>query len=317
VRFTDELILPVAAGKGGDGSVHFARRKYQPFAGPDGGDGGRGGDVLLQGSRDVECLEHLRLAKARAEAGAPGGSNLMTGVDGKHCALEAPPGTLATDEATGAELGYIARSGQQLVVARGGKGGSGNPKYATGRRRAPKIAGPGKPGEERQLRLLYRIYCDSALIEPIEPTGLTLLAAISGKPLAELDTELFFRKPRWLRFELEFRRYDVAYLPLRTDVMGGIGQHQLMHLYWARHIFINLAHGGLAFERSWQELWECLQAIPLRRLEQLTVAVPRHFSWPQPLESQAGAVELQIFAADSPDSAYRGFAQQLVGGVID
>jgi len=315
--FLDELTITAQAGKGGDGSVHFARRKYQPFGGPDGGDGGDGGDAVLIGSRDVEGLDHLRNVTVRARDGVAGGPNLCIGSHGADHELPVPLGTCVRAAQSGEWLGAVCRSGERLVLARGGKGGNGNPHYATGRRRAPKIAGPGKPGEAVEAWLSYRIYCDCVLVEPGELRPLTLLPRLLGQDPQAMDYDLYRRKPRWLRLEHEFKRYDVAFLPLDLDALGGIAGQLLRHAYWARHLFVNLMPLGILADTTWRAVWEILHAVELQRLERLTVCTPRAFSWPDELASLAGPVKVHCLAAAGEDDTHALFASQLTGGVVE
>ncbi|MCC7477837.1 hypothetical protein IT575_05205 [bacterium] len=215
----DELQIECIGGKGGNGSVHFARRKYQPFGGPDGGDGGNGGSVLLVGHRDTDTLQELRAHKRRygpflAEPGKPGGENLMIGAVGRDNELPVPLGTLAFETDTGREIGHVRASGERLLAAKGGRGGRGNPKFATGQLRAPKHAEDGRPGEERNIDLLYRIFADTTLMEPLYASRGALLPAVAKRHSDKLDYELYLRRPRWLRIEHEYQLYDVSFLPL-------------------------------------------------------------------------------------------------------
>ncbi len=231
----DELQIECIGGKGGNGSVHFARRKYQPFGGPDGGDGGDGGSVMLLGRRDTDSLYELRAHVRRygpfvAEPGKPGAENLMIGAHGRDNDVPVPLGTLAFESDTGREIGHIRASGERLTAAKGGRGGRGNPKFATGQLRAPKHAEEGRPGEERNIDLLYRIFADTALLEPLYATYAALLPAVAKRHSEELDYELYLRRPRWLRIEHEYQLYDVAFLPLLCSGLLGEEDAELAEL---------------------------------------------------------------------------------------
>jgi GTPase len=315
--FLDELRITAQAGNGGNGSVHFARRKYQPFGGPDGGDGGNGGDVVLVGSRDVESLDHLRNVSVRGKDGVGGGPNLCIGAHGPEYAAPVPLGTCVRSAENSDWLGAVCHSGERFVLAHGGKGGNGNPHYATGRRRAPKIAGPGKPGDAIEAQLSYRIYCDCALAEPGEPRPLTLLPRLLGQEPQALNYDLYRRKPRWVRLERDFQRYDVAFLPLDLDALGGVAGQLLRHAYWAKHLFVNLLPLDILAETTWRAVWEILQAVELQRLERLTVCTSRAFTWPDELSSAAGPVAVRCLAAASEDDMHALFASQLTGGIAD
>ena len=145
-RFIDSLQVHVRAGKGGNGAVHFDSRKYEAFGGPDGGDGGDGGSVVLVGDKNVDNLRNLEYAKLEAEHGVDGAGGLKKGSDARDFEIRVPLGTIAYEARTGAELGQVRETGEKLIIAQGGRGGKGNPKFATGSRRTPKIAKSGEQG---------------------------------------------------------------------------------------------------------------------------------------------------------------------------
>src|SRR5690554_3368654 len=148
--FVDEAKIYVRSGKGGDGMVHFHREKYVPRGGPDGGDGGRGGDVIFEVEPKLNSLNAFRFQRRYiAESGKNGGPNNMTGKSAPPLIVPVPPGTLVYDDETGQLLGDLVEPGQQLVVARGGRGGRGNQHFATSRNQAPRVAEKGEPAEER------------------------------------------------------------------------------------------------------------------------------------------------------------------------
>lgn len=182
--FIDEAIIFVKAGKGGDGVVHFRREKYIPFGGPDGGDGGKGGDVILEVNPSLNTLFHFRQKKSyKAEDGAPGGKQNMTGKSGEDLIIKVPPGTLVYNADTGELLGDLTQRGQQLVVARGGRGGRGNTHFATPIRQAPRIAEKGEPPEEIRLRLELKLIADVGIVGIPNAGKSTLLArTTNAKP---------------------------------------------------------------------------------------------------------------------------------------
>jgi GTPase len=153
--FADEAQIVVKAGNGGNGARSFRREKYAPLGGPDGGDGGRGGDVILRGNRDLwELSPVIRRHKLSAERGGDGLSARKHGKRGADLVVEVPLGTLIT--ADGQEIGDITRNGQEVVVARGGRGGLGNVHFTTPTRQAPHFAQRGEPGEEKTINLDLR-----------------------------------------------------------------------------------------------------------------------------------------------------------------
>ncbi len=164
-QFIDEAKIYVRSGRGGDGIVHFRREKYVPKGGPDGGDGGRGGDVVLEVNSHLNTLAKFRHRRRFvAEAGGRGGPNRMTGKSAEPLVIPVPPGTLVYDDDTGELLGDLTEHGQQLVVAKGGRGGRGNVHFASSRNRVPRIAEKGEPGEERNLRLELKLIADVGLV---------------------------------------------------------------------------------------------------------------------------------------------------------
>lgn len=179
--FIDEATIYVRAGKGGDGIVHFRREKYVPKGGPDGGDGGRGGDVVLVVNPHLNTLATFRHQRRFvAQNGGRGGPNNRTGKSGEDLLVEVPPGTVVYDAETGELLGDLTEPGQRLVVARGGRGGRGNARFATSRNRAPRMAERGEPGEERNLRLELRLIADVGLVGVPNAGKSTFLAAVTN-----------------------------------------------------------------------------------------------------------------------------------------
>jgi GTP-binding protein len=151
--FYDEARIHVKAGDGGDGCVAFRREKYVPYGGPAGGDGGKGGDVILYVDPHLNTLYRFsRQRRFRAEHGEHGRGKDQHGAAGADVRIPLPPGTLVYDADTGELLGDLTEPGQELTVARGGRGGRGNARFASPTNQAPRIAEHGEPGEERHLR---------------------------------------------------------------------------------------------------------------------------------------------------------------------
>jgi GTPase len=179
--FIDEAQIQVSSGKGGDGAVHFRREKYVPFGGPDGGDGGRGGDVILVVKPTLNTLssfQHQR--KFKAEDGSPGGGKDMTGKSGQDLVIPVPPGTLVYDAGRNELIGDLVEPGERLVLCRGGRGGRGNSRFATSRNQAPRIAERGAPAQDMELKLELRLVADIGIIGAPNAGKSTLLAALTN-----------------------------------------------------------------------------------------------------------------------------------------
>jgi GTPase len=177
----DEATIIVRSGDGGDGVVHFRREKYIPRGGPDGGDGGRGGDVVLQVDPNLNTLQNFaRKREYQADPGKKGAGRRMRGKSAPALIVPVPPGTIVRDSDTGDLLGDLTDPGQSLVVARGGRGGRGNAGYANSRNQAPRIAEKGAPGEARKLSLELRLIADVGIVGVPNAGKSTFLASVTG-----------------------------------------------------------------------------------------------------------------------------------------
>jgi GTP-binding protein len=182
--YFDEVTIEVSGGKGGDGVIHFRREKYVPRGGPDGGDGGRGGNVLLQvdpHQNTLSAFRHKRYFKA--QDGIRGKVKNQTGASGEDLIIPVPPGTMVFDEAEGGLLGDLVDEGQQLLVCKGGRGGRGNSRFKTSTNKTPRIAEKGEPPEEKSLRLELKLIADIGIIGVPNAGKSTLLSVVSqAKP---------------------------------------------------------------------------------------------------------------------------------------
>ncbi len=163
--FVDECVIKVKAGDGGRGCVSFRREKYEPWGGPNGGDGGKGGDVILLGDDDVNNLiDYKYKPHWKGERGEHGLGKDCHGREGRHAILRMPLGTVVIDEATGNTVAEIVEDGQRVVLCKGGNGGWGNTHFKTATNRAPKNANPGHEGEAGNFRLVLKSIADVGLV---------------------------------------------------------------------------------------------------------------------------------------------------------
>ncbi len=181
IVFIDEAVIHVEAGRGGNGCVAFRREKFVPRGGPSGGNGGHGGSVRLRATARYNTLFHFqKYPHQRAGKGAPGEGSLRDGAQGRDLVLEVPLGTLVYDVATGECLGDLTAEGQELLVARGGRGGRGNASFKSSVNQAPRFARPGEEGEARTLRLELKLISDAGFVGLPNAGKSTLLSALSA-----------------------------------------------------------------------------------------------------------------------------------------
>lgn len=179
--FIDEAIVRIKAGDGGNGCMAFRREKFVPRGGPSGGDGGRGGDVVMESSERHNTLVHFRFnPEYKAERGRHGEGSNCTGRDGESVILKVPVGTIAYDKENGEKVFDFSEPDQRLVVAHGGRGGRGNQHFATSTHQAPREHEAGKPGDERTLRLELKLLADVGLVGYPNVGKSTLISRISA-----------------------------------------------------------------------------------------------------------------------------------------
>lgn len=233
--FVDEVEIYVQAGNGGDGSASFRREKYIPRGGPDGGDGGDGGSVILVAEEGVNSLAPLSHRKHWvAKHGAPGGSAQCYGASADDLVIRVPPGTIIYDAEHGFVLKDLARQGEQVVVAQGGKGGKGNIHFKSSINRAPRQTTPGGKGESRRLRLELKVIADVGLIGKPNAGKSTLLSRLT-RARPEIAPYPFTTKyPNLGRVQIGFdRTFVIADIPGLIEgahAGAGLGHEFLRHI---------------------------------------------------------------------------------------
>ena len=179
--FVDECVIKVSAGDGGRGCISFRREKYEPWGGPNGGDGGAGGDVILLGSHDTNNLVDYKFKPHwRGERGEHGLGKDCNGREGKDAVLRLPLGTIVTDKSTGKVVAELVEDGQRIVLCKGGNGGWGNTHFKTSTNRAPKRANPGQVGESGEYRLVLKSIADVGLVGFPNAGKSTLVSRLSA-----------------------------------------------------------------------------------------------------------------------------------------
>ncbi len=239
--FIDEARVHVQSGRGGDGVVAFLREKFRPKGGPAGGDGGKGGDVLFVASNSTNTLIDLsRRRRIAAPDGRPGGGKNCTGKSGDDVEVRVPPGTVVKDAESGSVLFDLVEEGARAVVARGGKGGFGNQRFATPTDQAPQHATPGRPGEERELLVELKLIADAGLVGLPNAGKSTLLARVSAAHPKVAPYPFTTREPALGIVDSgDFREIVLADLPgLIEGASGGagLGHEFLRHIERTRLI---------------------------------------------------------------------------------
>ncbi|GLV49298.1 GTPase Obg [Thermus sp. LT1-2-5] len=232
--FQDVLLITVAAGKGGDGAVSFRREKFVPKGGPDGGDGGRGGNVYLRARGSVDSLSELPKRTYKAEDGEHGKGSGQHGRAGRDLYIEVPRGTRVYDADTGELLGDLTQEGEVLLVARGGEGGRGNVHFVTPTRQAPRFAEAGEEGEKRRLRLELMLIADVGLVGYPNAGKSSLLAATTHAHPKIAPYPFTTLSPNLGVVELsEEARFTLADIP---GIIEGASQGRGLGLEFLRHI---------------------------------------------------------------------------------
>lgn len=233
--FVDELEIFVKAGHGGGGCISFRREKYVEFGGPDGGNGGDGGSVIVRARPDFNTLLPLRSQKHyRAGRGTHGKGSNMTGACGDSCILDVPVGTIVRDRETGTLIADLTNAGDEVIVAQGGRGGKGNRHFASSTMRTPRFSQPGEPGEELWLRVELKMMADVGLVGFPNAGKSTLISRISSAQPKIADYPFTTLKPGLGVVDAgDFRSFVVADIP---GIIKGAHEGAGLGLRFLRHI---------------------------------------------------------------------------------
>ncbi|HOC82335.1 MAG TPA: GTPase ObgE, partial [Synergistales bacterium] len=214
MRFLDSAEVSVKAGKGGNGALSFRREKFVPKGGPDGGDGGRGGHVWIVADDHIQTLaDYEYRRKFVAGNGGNGKGRNQTGPDGEDVVVKVPCGTIITEKGTGRFFCDLTVAGDTFLAAKGGRGGRGNARFASSRRRTPRFSEQGGVGEARELRLNLKILADVGLVGFPNAGKSTLLAAISGSKPQIADYPFTTLSPNLGVMDLDQKKIVVADVP--------------------------------------------------------------------------------------------------------
>jgi len=239
MKFVDEAQISVQAGKGGNGSASFLREKYIQYGGPDGGDGGRGGSVFLEGDSGLNTLVDFRhLRKYKAQNGQGGSGRNKTGKSGEDIVVRVPLGSIVTDTDSGERLGEVTAHGQILLVAQGGRGGLGNVHFKSSTNRSPRKTVPGSPGDQLELNLELKVLADVGLLGFPNAGKSTLISTVSAaRPkVADYPFTTLYPNLGVVRIDIE-RSFVIADIPGLIEGAAdgtGLGIQFLKHLQRTR-----------------------------------------------------------------------------------
>lgn len=234
-NFVDYVKMHVTSGKGGKGSVHLHREKYITKGGPDGGDGGRGGHVIIKGNENLWTLHHLKFKRHfKAGHGEHGSKSRSTGADGADVYVEVPLGTVVKDSETDEVIFEITEANEERIICRGGKGGLGNWHFKNSVNQTPRYAQPGLPVEEKDITLELKVLADVGLVGFPNAGKSTLLSVITSAKPKIADYEFTTLKPNLGIVEYrDFKSFVMADIP---GIIEGAAEGKGLGYYFLRHI---------------------------------------------------------------------------------
>lgn len=234
-NFVDYVKIYCRSGAGGAGSMHFRHEKFVEKGGPDGGNGGRGGHIILHGTTNVWTLLHLKYNRhIFAENGTNGSGSLCTGANGKDITLDVPLGTIARDEYTGEVLCEVTENDQEIILLKGGRGGLGNAEFKTATNQAPKFSQPGEPGIEKTVILELKVLADVGLVGFPNAGKSTLLSVVSAAKPEIADYPFTTLVPNLgIVAYRDYKSFVMADIP---GIIEGASQGKGLGLRFLRHI---------------------------------------------------------------------------------
>lgn len=234
-NFVDYVKIHVASGKGGKGSAHLRREKYIPKGGPDGGDGGRGGHIILKANKNMWTLYHLKFKRHyKAGHGMGGGKQTSTGANGEDVYIDVPLGTAVKNTDTGNLLQELMEHGDELIIAKGGKGGRGNSHFKSATRQTPRYAQPGLDGEEGNFTLEMKVLADVGLVGFPNAGKSTLLSVLTAAKPKIANYEFTTLKPNL--GIVEYRDYQTFVMADIPGIIEGAAEGKGLGHYFLRHI---------------------------------------------------------------------------------
>lgn len=234
-NFVDYVKLHLTSGKGGAGSAHLRREKYIPKGGPDGGDGGRGGHIIFQADKNMWTLYHLKFKRHfKAGHGMPGGKQTSTGANGEDVYIKVPLGTTIKNTDTGETICELTQDAEQVIIAKGGKGGRGNVHFKSATRQTPRYAQPGLEGEEINVTVELKVLADVGLVGFPNAGKSTLLSVITAAKPKIANYEFTTLKPNL--GIVKYRDYKTFVMADIPGIIEGAAEGKGLGHYFLRHI---------------------------------------------------------------------------------